>query len=117
MLRNRIVKKLGLKTVEAPDREAQRRVFKVEKGHGLGLFQVIDRTSNEVLMGEDDRHLKFRVSFHLAPSEAGHSTFTMTTTVKINNWWGRVYFLPVKPFHKIIVPAMMKGMIKRIHKE
>jgi len=41
----------------------------------------------------------------------------ISTTVKYNNWFGKIYFLPVKPFHKRIVPTMLKGIIKEIEKE
>ena len=39
---------------------------------------------------------------------------TISTTVEFNNWFGRLYFLPVRPFHKIIVPTMLKGIIKEL---
>ncbi len=39
---------------------------------------------------------------------------TISTTAKFNNWFGKLYLLPVKPFHKLIVPIMLRRMIKKI---
>jgi hypothetical protein len=116
-LRNKIVGLFGLKTSgRISDRQKQFDNFKCEPGERLGLFKVFDKTNHEVILGEDDKHLNFRVSLLLSPlpNEAGRKTLTVTTTVKFNNWFGRIYFLPVRPFHKLIVPAMLKGMIREL---
>lgn len=70
-------------------------------------------------MGEDDKHLNFRVSFllHQHTAQPHHYTFTLSTTVHINNGWGRLYFLPVKPFHTIIARKMIKGIVKQLLQE
>ena len=87
--------------------------FKVEMGHRLGLFKVYAITKNEVVLGEDDKHLNFRIYFHIRKqtTDGKIKELTVSTAVKFNNWFGRLYFLPVKPFHKFIVPSMLKAMI------
>ena len=87
--------------------------FKVEMGHRLGLFKVYAITKNEVVLGEDDKHLNFRIYFHIRKqtTDGKIKELTVSTAVKFNNWFGRFYFLPVKPFHKFIVPSMLKAMI------
>ena len=120
MIRNRLVGLLGLKTTSnITDRQNQLDNFKCEKGEQLGLFKVFDKTNNEVILGEDDKHLNFRVSLFLDRSNdiSEQKTLTITTTVKFNNIFGRLYFLPVRAFHKLIVPAMLKGIIKQIDNE
>ncbi len=114
-LRNKIVGLFGLKTSEnLTDRQKQIDNFKCEPGEQLGLFKVFGKTENEVVFGEDDKHLNFRVSLFIdqAINENGKRNLTITTTVEFNNWFGRLYFLPVRPFHKLIVPTMLKGMIE-----
>jgi hypothetical protein len=119
-IRNKIVGLFGLKTAgQISDRQNLLDRFKCEPGDQLGLFKVFDKTENEVVLGEDDKHLNFRVSLlldrHL--DDTGKKSLAITTTVKFNNLFGRVYFLIVRPFHTLIVPAMLKGMIKRIENE
>lgn len=109
-LRNRIVRRLGLKTSgDVTNREELLRQFQCEPGEQLGLFKVFHKPENEVVLGEDDRHLDFRVSLFV--SGTTNKTLTITTTVKFRNWFGRLYFLPVRPFHTLIVPAMLKGIV------
>ena len=118
-LRNKIVAVFGLKTsANTTDRQQQLDNFKCEPGEQLGLFKVFCKTNNEVVLGEDDKHLNFRVSLLLDQllNEKDKKTLTITTVVRYNNWLGRLYFLPVRPFHKLIVPAMLKGIIKELEK-
>ncbi|MEJ8801922.1 DUF2867 domain-containing protein [Pontibacter sp. H249] len=119
-IRNKIVRLFGLKTsAQLSNKQKLLDSFKCEPGDQLGLFKVFDKTENEVILGENDKHLDFRVSLFLDRllDEAGQKSLTITTTVKFNNLFGRVYFLFVRPFHKLIVPAMLKGMINRIENE
>jgi hypothetical protein len=118
-LRNKIVSIFGLKTPgDITNREKQIENFKCEPGEQLGLFKVFAKTENEVILGEDDKHLNFRVSLLLnqQTNETKKKNLIVSTTVEFNNWFGRLYFLPVRPFHKLIVPSMLKGMIKELEK-
>ncbi|MFD2164300.1 DUF2867 domain-containing protein [Paradesertivirga mongoliensis] len=123
MLRNRMVSFMGLKASTKPQNHLELLAkFKCEPGEVLGLFKVFSKTDREVILGEDDKHLNFRVSLFCEPNPegAGEKRLIISTTVKFNNWFGRLYFLPVRPIHRLIVPAMLKGMVKQlenIHKE
>lgn len=116
-LRNRIVSLFGLKTSgTAKDREAQLQNFKCEPNERLGLFMVYHNDENEVVLGEDDKHLNFRISLYKAnhPKNPNLRTLTISTMVTFHNRLGRLYFLPVKPFHRLIVPSMLKGILRQI---
>lgn len=118
-LRNKIVSIFGLKTSgDISNREKQLENFKCEAGEQLGLFKVFAKTENEVILGEDDKHLNFRVSLFLnqPTNETNQKNLIISTTVEFNNWFGKIYFLPVRPFHKLIVPSMLKGIIKELEK-
>lgn len=73
-------------------------------------FTVLDRTDNEIVMGEDDKHLIFRVSVLV---DKDVSNIYVTTIVHYHNWLGRFYFFFVKPFHRVIVKKMTKNLYKR----
>ena len=77
---------------------------------------MFSKTENEVVLGEDDKHLNFRVSLFLKQQtqEPSKKDLTVSTTVHYNNWFGRLYFLPVRPFHKLIVPVMLKSIMKEL---
>ncbi|OYX28202.1 MAG: hypothetical protein B7Z06_02255 [Flavobacteriales bacterium 32-35-8] len=115
--RNKLVGFFGLKTSGIiADRQKMLDSFKGEKGEQMGLFKVLDKTPDEMILGEDDKHLNFRVSLFIDRQSSDPTTkkLIISTTVKFNNWFGRLYFLPVRPFHKLIVPTMLKGIIKHI---
>lgn len=92
--------------------------FRCEPGQKLGLFKVFYKSENEAILGEDDKHLNFKVSLLIKPSIVTQTNqqLTITTAVTFHNWFGKLYFLPVRPFHKLIVPAIMKDMIKKSRK-
>lgn len=116
-LRNRIVSLFGLKTPNnITNRQNQLNNFKCEKGERFGLFEVFNKTENEIILGENDKHLNFRVSLFVEQqkNELTKKNLTISTTVAFNNWFGRLYFLPVKPFHRLIVPTMLKGIIREL---
>jgi Protein of unknown function (DUF2867) len=105
-LRNTIVRPLGLKTsIDAVPSSGQ---DELKPGTAVGVFEVLDRgLDEEIMLGEDDKHLDYRVSIRLEREEE-KCWVIVSTVVKFNNWLGRAYFVPVRPVHKIIVPAMMK---------
>ncbi len=116
-LRNILVRPFGLKTSRnVADKQKVLDNFKGEKGEQIGLFKVFDKTDDEIILGEDDKHLNFRVSLFIDKQNESRNEkkLILSTTVKFNNWFGRLYFLPVRPFHKLIVPLMLKGIIKKI---
>ena len=119
-LRNKLAGLFGLKTSrKILDKQKLLDNFKCEQGDQLGLFKVYSKTSEELVLGEDDKHLNFRVSLFIdqQTNDQTNKKLIISTTVKFNNWYGRLYFLPVKPFHKLIVPTMLKGIIKNIEKQ
>jgi hypothetical protein len=114
-LRNLLVKPFNLKTGKIrPMLKSQNVSF--EPGTRVGIFRVFERTSTEILMGDDDRHLDYRTSCLLQP-EKDFAWATFSTVVHYNNWLGRVYFLPVKPFHRLIVASMLKQGAQRLQTE
>ncbi|GGC83273.1 hypothetical protein GCM10011508_08260 [Flavobacterium lutivivi] len=116
-LRNRVVSLFGLKVPKSEkDKTAILAEFKGEEGEQLGLFKVLERRENEIVLGENDKHLNFKVSILLDKLETNSKSITISTIVVFNNWFGKLYFLPVKPFHKLIVPIMLKSILKDLEK-
>ena len=115
-IRNKMVGLFGLKTGAETDPEKDADSFTCEVGERVGIFKVLDKTSNEIILGEDDKHLDFRISLLFDKNQGGQdeNSLTISTTVKFHNWLGVLYFLPVRPFHKLIVPAMLKNIIGKL---
>jgi hypothetical protein len=86
---------------------------KLSIGEKSGLFPVIKKTMNEVLMGEEDKHLSFCLSIYLEDDGAARYV-TATTIVKYNNWFGKFYFAFVRPVHQLLVPSTMRRNYKNL---
>jgi hypothetical protein len=111
-LRNKIVSLVGLKTSGTSDKEKLLSEFRCEPGQRLGLFKVFSKTENEVVLGEDDVHLNFRISLFIATGS--NQQVIITTLVKRNNRFGRLYFAIIKPIHRLIVPAILKAIVHNL---
>lgn len=91
-LRNLIVAPFGLKT-------------DLNEAQTIGIFPLMDRNDNEVIMGFNDKHLDFRISIMTDDSHAYGATW-----VRRHNWFGRLYLALIMPFHILI----MRNAIGRI---
>lgn len=100
-MRDKVVGPLGLKTGKAmkatPDVEC------------VGFFPVIEKSPRRLLLGEDDRHLNFRVAVDLHADETGQRV-RLSTVVKRNNVMGTAYLAAIMPFHKLIAKAMLRSI-------
>ena len=116
-VRNSLARAIGLKVPEGK-KPGNITITQIEKGNAFGLFKIFEAGPEEVIMGENDRHLNFRISLMVteAGDRPGSKCLYITTAVKFNNRLGKCYFLPVKPLHKLIVPAMLRNMALKIEK-
>ena len=90
--------------------------FKFDPGERFKLFKVFTKTDDELVFGEDDKHLNFRISLLLDHNQTDKKTLAITTAVEFNNSFGRHYFLIVKPFHKLIVALILNRVKKKLEK-
>ena len=109
-IRNSVVKLVGLESGGLKKNTNIADFYPI--GSRAVYFTVIDRNDNEILMAENDKHLNFRVSVKIKRSQS-EVDINLTTLVKFNNLLGRLYFLPVRPFHRIIVISMLKRYLKQ----
>ena len=115
-VRNKMVGIFGLKVPRDVDRNELVKSFNCDKGEQIGLFKVFGKSDDEIILGENDKHLNFRVSLFLDRPQIDkrQARLTISTTVLFNNWLGRLYFLPVKPLHRLIVPRMLKEIVRQL---
>ncbi|MEN2977990.1 DUF2867 domain-containing protein [Tistrella bauzanensis] len=104
-LRDLLVSPFGLKTapmLATPDGPGDRRI---------GIFKVYEIHADEILMGEDDRHLDFRLSVRITDAQPGAQPgaqmVTLTTVVHCHNLLGRSYIMVIAPFHRAVVRSSL----------
>lgn len=104
-IRDLIVARFGLKTARqlatlAGDTRARR----------IGIFKIYSAGDTEIVLGEDDKHLDFRVSllcFGAATPESG-AELTVSTVVHCHNALGRAYIAVIAPFHRRVILASLR---------
>lgn len=107
-MRNWVVGLWGLKTSQL-----QKNVVNdhstIKEGDTIGLFEIGAISNQRVIMGANDSHLDFRVIMILEGDN-----LHCKTQVQFNNALGKWYFFFIKPFHKFIVPMMLRNTIKNL---
>ena len=118
-LREKIAKIFNLKTApETTENERLERLhnFKGNIGESIAIFEVLDKTDIELLTGQKDAHLDFKLSF-ISQKQNEITTIELATTVILNNAFGKAYFALVKPFHKFYLKRILRRMERvLIHK-
>jgi hypothetical protein len=81
-----------------------------EIGQRVGMFTIRSIEPNEIIVGDNDKHLDFRLSIYRS-SLNGVEMVTVSTAVEIHNTIGRIYMLVIKPFHRYIARAMVQRAV------
>ncbi|MGX5843975.1 DUF2867 domain-containing protein [Mesorhizobium sp. ArgA1] len=84
------------------------------RGPVIGFFPVLSKSAGELVMGEDDRHLDFRLAILLRAGAAGDRELVVVTVVHCHNWVGRTYLAVIAPFHRLIAPASLEQAARAI---
>ncbi|QGY44815.1 DUF2867 domain-containing protein [Maribellus comscasis] len=119
-VRDKIAGLFGLKTSKKKTKNQKpKENISYKTGDQLGIFKIFDKSENEFILGEDDKHLNFKVSLLLEPGnkEINEAKISITTAVTFNNIFGKIYFFPVKPFHRLIVQKTLKRIVKNLENE
>ncbi|MBR0794058.1 DUF2867 domain-containing protein [Bradyrhizobium jicamae] len=73
----------------------------------IGIFPVVSETPERLVAGFNDKHLDFRLVVDVATAGPRRNV-TATTLVLTHNRFGRAYLAVILPFHRLIVPAMLR---------
>lgn len=106
-VRDRVVGLCGLKTC-GPRQGVLQAPFRV--GQQLGVFRILHLAPGEAILGENDRHLDFRVSLL-----ADGGQLRVSTLVRPHNVFGWLYLAIVLPFHHLISAVMTRRMAGTIN--
>jgi len=102
-IRDAIVAGLGLKTSgQLAKLDANARAKRI------GFFKVYSTTEHEIVLGEDDKHLDFRISVLCPTAPEGERRVVLSTVVHCHNRLGRAYIFFIAPFHRLIVRSSLR---------
>lgn len=82
------------------------------RGPVIGFFPLLSKSAGELVVGEDDRHLDFRVAIQLRACAGGSRELVVVTVVHCHNRLGRMYPAAIAPFHRVIARASLQQAAK-----
>ena len=106
LVRDAVMSTVGVKSSRAVGAAAAAR------GPVIGYFPLLSKSAEELVVGEDDRHLDFRAVILLRTGAAGGREMVAVTVVHCHNRLGRAYLTVIAPFHRAIVRANLERAVK-----
>lgn len=106
-VRDTIMATVGVKSSRAVG------VAAAARGPVIGFFPLRSKSAGELVMGEDDRHLDFRLAVQLRAGAAGGRELVLVTVVHCHNWLGRTYLAVITPFHRVIARASLEQAARK----
>jgi hypothetical protein len=79
-------------------------------GEKIARFTLFAQDEREIITGDDDKHLDFRVSV-LKLNEAGENKVVMSTVVNPRNWFGKAYLFFILPFHRLGIRTILSNAV------
>ncbi|MEJ6007090.1 DUF2867 domain-containing protein [Paucibacter sp. AS339] len=102
-VRNQAVRLVGLKNLGAlAPRQRSQPAEAYRVGDQVGIFELLELQADEVILGDDDKHLRVQVSLYKAEGR-----IWLSTVVHQHNRLGRWYMSVVGPVHTRIVPLLL----------
>ncbi|QWF18483.1 DUF2867 domain-containing protein [Lysobacter capsici] len=103
-VRDALVAGLGLKTARRLHR------LGANGGERVGMFRIYERQPLEIVLGEDDKHLDFKLSVLCQPpgEAVARRRLIVSTAVHCHNRLGRAYIAAIAPFHRLIVRSCLR---------
>ncbi|MFM0066075.1 DUF2867 domain-containing protein [Paraburkholderia aspalathi] len=105
-LRDALVARFGLKTAK------QLRMANPPGSRDrVDFFRIYARSTREIILGENDSHLDFRLSVlqQTRDTHEGSARYLiLSTVVHCHNGLGRFYILAIAPFHRLVVRSTLR---------
>lgn len=110
-IRNQAVRLVGLKHLGRMQIKIQalsdKPAARYAVGDRAGIFSLCYLSADEVILFDDDKHLRVELSV-CKHQQDGQPMVSVSTVVHNHNALGRAYMAIVGPVHRIIVPRMLR---------
>tara|TARA_B100000686_G_scaffold7898_1_gene7911 strand:+ start:100 stop:624 length:525 start_codon:yes stop_codon:yes gene_type:complete len=108
-LRNLIANIFGLKTGKFVKVYENEEISNFKQDQLIGDIFILLKEKNHLIVELKDKHLDFRFSIWIRQEDC-KTKLSLSTIVKFNNIFGKIYFFLIKPFHRLIIPNILKKL-------
>lgn len=106
-IRDSAVSIKGLKTTRRLPKNLSFR-DRLHVGEQINFLTILSLSEHEIILGEDDAHLDFRIAFQV--DGRNPRRVSLATLVHPHNRYGRIYLKLILPFHNRIVRSRLKAL-------
>ncbi len=108
------VRLLGMRQDAVPDdTSVSPEEVSLTPGEAAAFFTVVMAKDEHYWVAEaTDKHLSGYLGVAIEPLDNGRRRFHVFTVVKYHHWTGPVYFNVIRPFHHIVVWAMIRTAVR-----
>jgi hypothetical protein len=99
--RDRIVAWFGVRTSD------EMRASRPDRDH-IEFFEILAEDATEIVVGEDDKHLSFRLSLLIQREGQVGRRLIATTAVRCHNRLGSFYLAAIRPFHRLVIRSRLR---------
>jgi hypothetical protein len=110
IVRNKIVLLFGLDAPTSTEILQPQIKSHYAVGDKIGPWPIYHLTQDELVAGQDNKHLDFRLSV-LKTADAGKTSVVVSTVCDVHNTFGKVYLFFIVPFHKWGVKKIMANAV------
>lgn len=106
-IRDSVVSVRGLMTTRGLPKDLSHREI-LQVGQQINFLTILSLSEHEIILGEDDAHLDFRISFRMDGVDPRR--ISLATLVQPHNRYGRIYLRLILPFHNRIVRSRLNAL-------
>jgi len=121
VLKDKVVKSYQQKNnAEVENSEERFRHYKMKVGEQVGHFEIIYKSEEEIIFARKNKSIDVNISLmFLGKQDSGKSQkqLVMSTVMQVNNWWGKMTMVPLKPFHQEMAPFILENIAEEIARD
>lgn len=106
-IRDIAVSPAGLKTTKNLSKNLSFRDT-LQVGEQINFLTILSLSEQEIILGEDDKHLDFRIAFRRDDTQS--QRISLATLVRTHSWFGRTYLRSITPLHNRIVLSRLNAL-------
>ncbi|MFW5760536.1 MAG: DUF2867 domain-containing protein [Cyclobacteriaceae bacterium] len=118
VLKDKVVKSYQQKDRGEVEKSDERfKSFILKSGEKAGHFIIKYIDDHEIIFARTDKSIDVQISMMFLDRHDHPQTtkpLVMSTVMQVNNWWGKMSMVPLKPFHQEMAPFALENIVEEL---